>query len=365
MTLLFLLLQLLHHHTDQAHPPAPPLLACAAVLLTLRFRPRCLPFYCLLLLSAVVVLLSSSSSSSLRVVCYFCIVVSQGVDRNVLRAKFLQLEEGIRSKEVQYQRLLEDAESAMLNLDREFKDHIGQKKTWLANLNTMVSNLNTKFDQLMRQIGYVGRWELGGVDASKNEADTKLMELSIHLTASFTAREDGLVGNLLQMPRLSGGETSVTTFVALLAVQQHFPAPFRIADEVRACVPVVRRQPDARPPAQALPMSHHQNVAASPPCVHASSCEPCCCCRCCQRRSMSLQCQPCWCDWLLLVWLAGCCCGGSPVLCRAHQIDQGMDETNRWLTMKLLTDRPHLASPTDGRQFFILTPKLLRQISCV
>ena len=43
-----------------------------------------------------------------------------------------------------------------------------------------------------------------------------------------------------------------------------------------------------------------------------------------------------------------------------------MDEVNRRLTFKLLTDKPPIRDPeTDGRQFFIVTPKLLSEIECV
>ena len=123
------------------------------------------------------------------------------MDRKTLRANFLRLEKDIREGEVQYTRLLEDAESAKANLDREFRDHVVDKTTWIVNLKTMVDNLNTKFNQLMRQIGNVGQWELGNL--AKPETDTKLMELQINLTASFAKRQDGCVGDLLQMPRLS------------------------------------------------------------------------------------------------------------------------------------------------------------------
>ena len=123
------------------------------------------------------------------------------MDRKTLRANFLRLEKEIREGEVQYTRLLEDAESAKANLDREFRDHVVDKTTWIVNLKTMVDNLNTKFNQLMRQIGNVGQWELGNL--AKPETDTKLMELQINLTASFAKRQDGCVGDLLQMPRLS------------------------------------------------------------------------------------------------------------------------------------------------------------------
>ena len=47
------------------------------------------------------------------------------------------------------------------------------------------------------------------------------------------------------------------------------------------------------------------------------------------------------------------------------QVNQGMDESNRWLTLRLVTERPRLTSPNDGKQFFILTPKLLRNITYV
>ena len=123
------------------------------------------------------------------------------MDRKTLRANFLRLEKDIREGEVQYTRLLEDAESAKANLDREFRDHVVDKTTWIVNLKTIVDDLNTKFNQLMRQIGNVGQWELGNL--AKPETDTKLMELQINLTASFAKRQDGCVGDLLQMPRLS------------------------------------------------------------------------------------------------------------------------------------------------------------------
>jgi hypothetical protein len=43
-----------------------------------------------------------------------------------------------------------------------------------------------------------------------------------------------------------------------------------------------------------------------------------------------------------------------------------MDETNRRLTLKLLTDGPPIVNPgEDSRQFFILTPKLLHDLECV
>lgn len=49
----------------------------------------------------------------------------------------------------------------------------------------------------------------------------------------------------------------------------------------------------------------------------------------------------------------------------ADQVNQGMDEINRRLTLSLLTGvqtstSQQLTTQDNGRQFFILTPKLLR-----
>ena len=51
--------------------------------------------------------------------------------------------------------------------------------------------------------------------------------------------------------------------------------------------------------------------------------------------------------------------------CYVSQVFQGMCESNRWLAFRLMTERPRLASPNDGKQFFFLTQNVTRNLTCV
>jgi len=227
---------------------------------------------------------------------------AQGQDLQELRKKHIEVTKAIATQKAHILNMQKDSDDKAEQLRTKFGDHDRNKENWLAELKAIVEKLHKRFDKLMNQIGNRGKWEVLNAGSPQ---DTDLSTLEMKLTASFHAKPDGTAGDLLELPRLSvggitdscmcpmlvcddmtltlcraavqGGENSVTTCVALIAVQQLFPAPFRIADEV----------------------------------------------------------------------------------------NQGMDEMNRSLTFQLLTRRPKTTSRDHGKQFFILTPKLLRGISYV
>ena len=121
--------------------------------------------------------------------------------REELQANLQRLEQEINDKQEQLERLEEELQGDEERMQAEFRDHNESKQRWVKRLQRIVQKLDDKFGKLMSQIGNVGKWELGNI-ATPLE-DTKLMDITMHLTASFAARQDGSTGALLRLTGLS------------------------------------------------------------------------------------------------------------------------------------------------------------------
>ena len=125
------------------------------------------------------------------------------MNRAELRQQLADCEQRIEDLTVQHSELMHTATRGQEELANEFADHLRQKRAWLQKIQHIVEKLHDKFNKLMNQIGNVGRWELGNL--AEPAGNTKLMDLTMQLTASFAARQDGSEGDLLHLQRLSVG----------------------------------------------------------------------------------------------------------------------------------------------------------------
>jgi len=134
-----------------------------------------------------------------------------------------------KSAEARYKRLLEALESSEDKVagDREARDVLRNKveqlkATWLPEVRRLVKKIDQNFSEAFKTVG------IGG-EVVFNESSDDFAKYSIDLRVRF--REEGQLITL-DSAYHSGGESSTSTILYLMALQGVTVSPFRVVDEI-------------------------------------------------------------------------------------------------------------------------------------
>ena len=127
-----------------------------------------------------------------------------------------------RQKEIE--RLRAELEKHKKKITNHKSDYEEKKNSWLAKVEQMIQDINTKFSGLFQQLKCTGE-----ICLSRPENSEEFSEYGVCIKVSF--RKEEQLQELTAWQQ-SGGEKSVSTMMYMIALQEMTKCPFRVVDEI-------------------------------------------------------------------------------------------------------------------------------------